>query len=204
VTRLIAIFCLLIGPVYFVHSIISRSHPILDWFHRHEVLVLTLTVVALALPRLGSYLLPRLPSPRPWLTSWGELLLLAAILLQVALIQSNLHPLDYPFVCDLAEPFRKPVERRLDTLPGQHLVLVQYSQDHNSGEEYVYNDADIDDAKIVWAREIPGVDLGPLLSYFSNRDVWVYAPDDDGESVSPYVRQAPPSGPTVLAVDHKR
>jgi hypothetical protein len=63
---------------------------------------------------------------------------------------------------------------------------VRYSKDHNSGEEYVYNAADIDHAKIVWAREIPGRDLGPLLNYFSNRDVWLYQPDEDDGSVTPY------------------
>jgi hypothetical protein len=38
----------------------------------------------------------------------------------------------------------------------------------------------------VWAREIPGMDLSPLLGYFRNRDVWIYEPDSDDESVSPY------------------
>ena len=94
-------------------------------------------------------------------------------MLQIAVIQRNLYPDDYPFVDDLAEPFRKPIEQQLDAMPGEHLVLVRYSKDHNSGEEYVYNDADIDHAKTVWAREIPGMDLGPLLNYFRNRDVLV-------------------------------
>jgi hypothetical protein len=93
-------------------------------------------------------------------------------------------------VDDLNEPFRKPIERRLAGVPGQHLVLVRYSKDHNSGEEYVYNDADIDHAKTVWAREIPKMDLSPLLSYFRNRDVWVFEPDEDDESVSPYSPQS--------------
>ena len=66
----------------------------------------------------------------------------------------------------LSEPFRKPVEQQLAALPGEHLVLVRYSKDHNSGEEYVYNEADIDHAKTVWAREIPGMDLSPLLQLF--------------------------------------
>jgi hypothetical protein len=78
------------------------------------------------------------------------------------------------------------VEIQLAALPGQHLVLVRYSKDHNSGEEYVYNDADIDHAKTAWAREIPGVDLSRLLNYFRDRDVWVFEPDSDDQSVSPY------------------
>ena len=74
----------------------------------------------------------------------------------------------------------------MNALPGEHLVLVRYSKSHNSGEEYVYNEADIDRAKTVWAREIPGMDLGPLLSYFRNRDVYIYEPDVDDSDVREY------------------
>ena len=45
------------------------------------------------------------------------------------------------------------------------------------GQEWVYNRAVIDHSKIVWAREIPGLDLEPLLKYFSDRQVWVVEPD---------------------------
>ena len=109
------------------------------------------------------------------------------------MIERNLHPDDYPIVDDLAEPFRKPVEQRLAALPGEHLVLVRYSKDHNSGEEYVYNGANIDEEKTVWAREVPGIDMAPLLTYFRNRDVWLFEPDVDNETVSPYAR--PKSAP---------
>jgi hypothetical protein len=69
------------------------------------------------------------------------------------------------------------------------LVLLRYAKDHDSGEEYVYNEADIDHAKTVWAREIPGRDLSPLLHYFQNRDVWIYEPDEDDSVVRPYTAQ---------------
>jgi hypothetical protein len=185
-TRLIVLFSLLIGPVYFVHSTISASHPILDWFHQNEILTMALTVLGLASVRLGSSLaLQDLPR-RASLIAFCELLLFAGVMLQAAVIERALYPDNFSFVDDLAEPFRKTVERQLAAMPGEHLVLVRYSKDHNSGEEYVYNDADIDHAKTVWAREIPRLDLGPLLSYFRNRDVWVYEPDADDESVSPY------------------
>jgi hypothetical protein len=189
-TRMIVLFSLLIGPVYFAPMAISGRNIDFEWFHRHDVLLLTAPVLVLALLRLGSSRAPQLLVRRPWLISSCELLLLAGIVLQAAVIQRNLYPDDYPFVNDMTEPFRKPIEQQLDAMPGEHLVLVRYSKDHNSGEEYVYNHADIDHAKTVWAREIPGMDLGPLLGYFRNRDVWVYEPDVDDESVSPYSRQS--------------
>ena len=76
------------------------------------------------------------------------------------------------------EPFRRPTERQLEAQPGNHLVLVSYGDGHDPGEEYVYNAADVDHARIVWARLVPGQNLAPLLSYFRNRDVWVFKPDD--------------------------
>jgi hypothetical protein len=101
-------------------------------------------------------------------------------------MQRNLYADAFPYVDDVNEPFRKPVEMQLAAQPGEHLVLVRYSKGHNPGEEYVYNGADIDRSKTVWAREIPGVDLAPLFQYFRNRDVWVYEPDEDDSSVAPY------------------
>jgi hypothetical protein len=189
-TRLVVLFSLLIGPVYFVRSVMPQSHPLLGWFHGHFVLVLAVAVFALVVLRMGFLLTVRFPLGRSWGTSFCEILLLILIVLQVCIVERHLHFDDYPFVYDLNEPFRKPVEQRLAGMPGQHLVLVRYSKDHNSGEEYVYNDADIDHAKTVWAREIPGVDLSPLLSYFRNRDMWVFEPDTDDESVSPYSPQS--------------
>jgi hypothetical protein len=83
---------------------------------------------------------------------------------------------------------RAELVRKLDSLPGQHLVLVRYSPEHNVHHEWVYNAADIDHARIVWAREIPGQDLLPLLSYFGDRKIWVLEPDKS----PPELRSYPP------------
>jgi hypothetical protein len=72
---------------------------------------------------------------------------------------------------------RARIEAQLDGMPGDDLVVVRYSPQHDVGGEWVYNRADIDKAKVVWAREIPGVDMQPLLSYFRGRKVWLVEPD---------------------------
>jgi len=152
------------------------------------VIVFAATVCALVIFRFVSW--RTIPAAaQSWAVSAGELALLVLLLLQVCVLERNLHPDDYPVVDDLAEPFRRPVEQYLAAQPGQHLVLVRYARNHNSGEEYVYNAADIDRARTVWAREIPGVDSMPLLNYFHNRDVWLFEPDVDNETVTPYSPQ---------------
>jgi hypothetical protein len=182
-TRVVVLFSLLTGPAYFMHSVLPNSNPFRDWFHLHSWLVFGVSILALAILRLASLR----TADQSWAISSFEMLLLVAVMLQICTIQKNLYADNFPFVDDLSEPFRKPIEQRLAAMPGQHLVLVRYSKDHNSGEEYVYNNADIDHAKTVWAREIPGMDLTALLTYFRNRDVWVFEPDEDDSSLSPYM-----------------
>jgi hypothetical protein len=75
--------------------------------------------------------------------------------------------------------YRAEFSSELNHVPGEQLAIVRYSSDHDPGEEWVYNRADIDHAKIVWAREIPGEDIRPLLDYFRNREVWLVEPDAD-------------------------
>ncbi len=186
-TRLVVLFSLLIGPIYFVQAVIAQPSALFEWSHRHSLLALVLPALALATLRLAFSFFWRPAAARPARLGAGlELLLVIFIVLQLCEMQRNLYADAFPYVDDVNEPFRKPVEKQLAALPGEHLVLVRYSKDHNSGEEYVYNEADIDHAKTVWAREIPGMDLAPLFNYFRNRDVWLYEPDEDDQSVTRY------------------
>lgn len=84
---------------------------------------------------------------------------------------------------------RFTVEQWFNNLPGEHLVIVRYSPKHNVSDEFVYNTADIDGSKTVWAREITGQEITPLLTYFRNRDVWLFEPDEDPGHARPYSPQ---------------
>jgi hypothetical protein len=53
---------------------------------------------------------------------------------------------------------------------GKYLVIVKYPLSHNYHFEWVYNDADIDHAPIVWARDMDGQNK-KLLEYFKDRQV---------------------------------
>ena len=90
--------------------------------------------------------------------------------------------------------FRAQFINELDALPGQHLVIVHYSPQHFVFREWVYNGADIDGSKIVWAREIPGVSLQPLFDYFHGRQVWLAEPDASPPRLSRYASGALPQG----------
>jgi hypothetical protein len=75
---------------------------------------------------------------------------------------------------------------QLSANPGEHLVIVRYGRQHDVHQEWVYNRANIDAAKVVWAREIPGVDIRPLLNYFRGRQVWLVEPETVPPQLSAY------------------
>jgi hypothetical protein len=67
---------------------------------------------------------------------------------------------------------RVAISRQLDRTPGRHLVIVRYGPLHDVDWEWVYNAADIDNAKVVWARDMGDRDNAELLRYFGDRRVW--------------------------------
>jgi hypothetical protein len=81
---------------------------------------------------------------------------------------------------------RARIQAQLEREPGLHLVIVRYHPDHNPLKEWVYNDASIDAAKVVWARELgAGLD-GELLRYYAGRHVWLVEADGNRPAVLPY------------------
>ena len=81
---------------------------------------------------------------------------------------------------------RAQIEARLSQLPEGQLAIVRYSRDHNPGDEWVYNRADIDDSKVVWARDAGAADNSELMHYYRNREVWLVEPDVIPARISPY------------------
>jgi hypothetical protein len=88
------------------------------------------------------------------------------------------------------DPSRPAIEEKLAHTPGQHLILVRYEDDHNIHDEWVYNGAEIDSAKVLWARELDAEQNAKLLAYFKDRHVWLVEPDKDNTELIPY--QPPP------------
>jgi hypothetical protein len=86
---------------------------------------------------------------------------------------------------------RAQVEARLKQLPGGQLAVVRYRPTHEPLDEWVYNDADIDGSKLIWAREMDTSDNVELLNYYHGRNVWLIEPDETPVRVSPYTVQQP-------------
>ena len=81
---------------------------------------------------------------------------------------------------------RRAVEDSLNSRPGNHLVVVRYQQDHDAFQEWVYNRADIDGSKIVWAREMGASEDLRLFKYFKTRSIWLVDADENPPKLRPY------------------
>jgi hypothetical protein len=81
---------------------------------------------------------------------------------------------------------RAQIETRLEQQPGLQLAIVRYTSDHYPLDEWVYNRADIDASKVVWAREMDTTNNLELTHYYKDRTVWLVEPDATPARVSQY------------------
>jgi hypothetical protein len=89
---------------------------------------------------------------------------------------------------------RAQLIRQLEQTPGRDLVIVSYDFNPglNQALELVYNSADIDRAKIVWARDM-GERNAELTAYFHDRKVWLVNGDATPPTLIPYAANAEPA-----------
>lgn len=85
---------------------------------------------------------------------------------------------------------RAKVVRQLESLPGKQLALVRYAPNHVSFNEWVYNAADIDASKVIWAREMDPASDGELFAHYPDRQVWLVEPDANPPRVTALPRYA--------------
>jgi hypothetical protein len=87
--------------------------------------------------------------------------------------------------------YRAHILARLQAAPGDHLVIVRYGPSHKFVNEWVYNGAEIDDAKVVWARDMGPAQNQELLDYFRNRHLWVIDADESQPTLTPIFLHRP-------------
>ncbi len=82
--------------------------------------------------------------------------------------------------------WRANILRRLESMPGGHIVFVQYNRTVYLTTEWVYNEADIDAARVVWAQDMGDTANKEVLRYYPNRRAWIVRPDDAPGKLIPY------------------
>jgi hypothetical protein len=158
------------------------------WSFAHYAAPFTCVIVALlvqSIRHLRTIKISAFPLGR-WLSRAAILLLIIETISYPARHQCD--PLAWTCQGDTS---RAAIQNRLSLEPGKHLIIVRYEPDHNIHDEWVYNSADIDTAKVLWARELDEPQNAKLLAYFKDRTVWLLEPDNDNTELVPYS----PTGP---------
>ncbi len=157
------------------------------WSNSHYAAPVACIVILIYLQSLRHL---RLLQWRNW--RWGAALARASVLLLFvdtagAVIRKECDTFYWTCQGDVS---RVAIQRKLESLPGKHLLMVRYTDDHNIHDDWVYNGAEIDTAKVIWAREIDPEQDGKLFAYFQDRKVWLVTPDTDNTYVAPYTPPA--------------
>jgi hypothetical protein len=80
---------------------------------------------------------------------------------------------------------RAVIARQLKSMDGKQLVFVHYAPGHDPHDEWVYNRAVLDEAKVVWANDLGRERNRDLMRYFKDRQAWLVEPDEHGRFI-PY------------------
>jgi hypothetical protein len=112
--------------------------------------------------------------------AWGDTNILRA-----------LSPFEHQYAIASGDPDgRLAIADQLAHAPGQHLVFVRYSPQHN-GDPWVHNAADIDQSHVVWALDLGEREDAELIRYYPTRTAWVLDPDSRPPRLTPYSVTAP-------------
>jgi hypothetical protein len=84
---------------------------------------------------------------------------------------------------------RIDVTRQLDKIKGPLLVFVRYSAHHIYQNEWVWNAADIDASRVVYARDLGPAEDAKLIRYYPNRQVLLLEPDAYRPLLSAYAEK---------------
>jgi hypothetical protein len=87
---------------------------------------------------------------------------------------------------------RIEVNRQLAAMPGKLLVFVRYWPQHIFQDEWVYNEADIDGARVVWARDLGDAEDEKLRKYYPDREALLLEPDASPPRLTAYQPEPPP------------
>ncbi len=156
------------------------------------VIFFNIHYVAAIVPVMLAVILQGMRHLRTW--RWqgkpiGQFLVRAIVVMCVLMIPVQVHILaaaPEPGSWAAIGPERMALEAQLRSLPGPQLVLVRYGPNHDPLLDWVYNGADIDRQKLVWARDMGAEKNEELIRYYSDRRIWLLEADDVPPKLLPY------------------
>jgi hypothetical protein len=81
---------------------------------------------------------------------------------------------------------KQRITRALESTAGEHLVFVKTKSSEFNLLQWIYNAADIDASRIVWARDLGGEQNARLAAYYRDRQVWMVDPNVEPAALLKY------------------
>lgn len=89
---------------------------------------------------------------------------------------------------------RAEVAREVLSHPGKQLCLVLYGPQHEAWQEWVFNGADPENERLVWARSLGSASDRAVIAAYPGRQVWLVNPDSGNKLLTPYASESVRSG----------
>jgi hypothetical protein len=142
-------------------------------------LILLIIVLCLRRMRAGGPSSLFLARSLPLVCALGLLIPMAGRLVQ-PILPSSASAIKRFWTTEFPDPW--PREKLLADLlkngSGNHLILVRYNcAEHIVDDEWVFNRADLEHARVVWARELDPASDRELIRHFAGRQIWLAEPD---------------------------
>ena len=159
-----------------VIAITSVGVELENWSHPHYIAPLTCVLLAVVVQCMRHLQFWR------W-HSWqigraiGWAVVVSCFALGAAWVSAAAVHINLPQLYMAGNQERAMIERRLEQTPGSHLVIVHYTLSHPVFREWVYNRADVEHAKVIWARDLGEECNEKLIGAFRGRRVWLIEPD---------------------------
>lgn len=187
-----AIFDRRIRPLLWIGGGFAAGQSLQPMFMLHYAAPVTGIVAALTLQCLR-----HLRFWRPWGRPVGHFLVrsVPTICLLMVMVRIAHPPAPYEWnrgrndiwcCADTGNLAREEMIAHLEGMGGRHLVFLHYKPDHNYHNEWVYNAADIDNASVVFAREMDPASDRALREYFHDREIWVIEADQEHPTMRRY------------------
>ena len=137
------------GLAWVTFGFVAVATYLIVWSNSHYAAPVTCLLILLYLQSLRHL---RLMRWKRW--RWGAIFARTSVLLLLVDTAGAVMRKDcdtFYWTCQ-GDVSRLTIQRKLEALPGKHLVIVLYTDNHNIHDDWVYNGAEIDSAKVLWAR----------------------------------------------------
>jgi hypothetical protein len=159
-------------PIFFLSALMLAAFMLTTWLNSNYISVAIPLYFILLTECLRRVAHSRLPRTKLLV---GPLLIAGLVLGTTAWALQDLQPFDlndsnYGYV-------RARIIANLHARGGRHLIFVRYSPQHPRAEEWIYNEADIPNAPIIWAHDMGRQANEALIRQYPERQLWQFDAD---------------------------